>query len=82
MEAFAAHKPVITVDDSGEVARIVEATGGGWISGPTAEEIAQSIGDCYARTDAQLRALADGGYRLSTSITWDLVIRNLVEGKI
>ncbi|MEA9559000.1 glycosyltransferase family 4 protein [Xanthomonas campestris] len=82
LEAFAAHKPVITVDDSGEVARIVEATGGGWISGPTAEEIAQSIGDCYARTDAQLRALADGGYRLSTSITWDLVIRNLVEGKI
>ncbi|CAD0306914.1 D-inositol-3-phosphate glycosyltransferase [Xanthomonas hortorum pv. taraxaci] len=82
LEAFAAHKPVITVDDSGEVGRIVKATGSGWVTGPTAEEIAQSIGDCYARTDAQLRSLADEGYRLSTSITWDRVIRELVEERI
>ncbi|MCL1558393.1 glycosyltransferase family 4 protein [Xanthomonas nasturtii] len=82
LEAFAAHKPVITVDDSGEVGRIVKATGSGWVTGPTAEEIAQSIGDCYARTGAQLRALADEGYRLSTSITWDRVIRELVEERI
>ncbi len=79
LESFAAHKPVITVEDSGEVGRIVQSTGSGWVTAPTPEEIAESLADCYARGPAQLRALAEEGYRLSTTITWDRVIRELVE---
>lgn len=82
LESFAAHKPVITVNDSGEVGRIVQATGSGWVSQPTPEAIAESLVDCYAKGAAQLRALAEEGYRMSTSITWDRVIRNLVESRL
>lgn len=82
LESFAAHKPVITVDDSGEVGRIVHATGGGWVSRPTPEAISESLVDCYARSPAELRSLAEEGYRLSSTITWDRVITNLVESRL
>ncbi|MGA6182665.1 MULTISPECIES: glycosyltransferase family 4 protein [Stenotrophomonas] len=82
LESFAAHKPVITVDDSGEVGRIVQATGSGWVTSPTPEAIAESLADCYARNATQLRALAEEGYRLSATITWERVISNLVESRL
>ena len=82
LESFAAHKPVITVDDSGEVGRIVESTGSGWVSAPTPEAIAASLTDCYRMDAHQLRALAEAGYRLSTTITWERVISQLVENRL
>lgn len=82
LESFAAHKPVITVDDSGEVGRIVRSTGSGWVTAPTPEAIAESLLDCYAKTPAQLRVLAEEGHRLSETITWDRVIRHLVESRL
>ncbi|CAE1138933.1 glycosyltransferase involved in cell wall biosynthesis [Xanthomonas campestris] len=82
LESFAAYKPVITVDDSGEVGRIVESTGSGWVTSPTPEAIAESLLDCYAKEPAQLRALAEAGQHMSTSITWDRVISNLVESRL
>lgn len=82
LESFAAHKPVITVDDSGEVGRIVSSTGSGWVTSPTPESIAKSLKDCYARTDEQLREMAEKGHELSESITWERVISRLVESRL
>lgn len=82
LEAFAAHKAVITVYDSGEVGRIVQHTGSGWVTSPTPEAIAGSLVDCYARNAEELRSLAEEGYRMSTSITWDRVINALVESRL
>ncbi len=82
LESFAAYKPVITVDDSGEVGRIVQSTGSGWVTRPTPEAIAESLVDCYTKQPAQLRALAEEGQRMSTSITWDRVISTLVESRL
>jgi len=82
LESFAAHKPVITVDDSGEVGRIVQSTGSGWVTAPTPEAIAESLVDCYRKDASQLRALAEEGYRLSETITWERVISKLVENRL
>lgn len=82
LESFGAHKPVITVDDSGEVGRLVQSTGSGWVTSPTPEAIAESLGDCYAKSGAQLRSLAEEGYRLSTTITWERVLSALVENRL
>lgn len=82
LESFAAHKPVISVHDSGEVGRIVQSTGSGWVTAPTPEAIAESLSDCYARNSSQLRAMAEEGHRLSKTITWERVIRNLVESRL
>ncbi|MFC3657815.1 glycosyltransferase family 4 protein [Xanthomonas hyacinthi] len=82
LESFAAHKPVITVDDSGEVGRIVQSTGSGWVTSPTPEAIAESLIACYSKQPAELRELADAGHQLSTTITWDRVIRNLLETRL
>lgn len=82
LESFAAHKPVITVDDSGEVGRIVQATGSGWVTMPTPEAIAESLGQCYAASGTQLRALAEEGFRMSETITWERVINQLVESRL
>lgn len=82
LESFAAQKPVITVDDSGEVGRIVRATNSGWVTESTPESIAESLLDCYAKSAAQLRALAEDGRRLSETINWERVIANLVEARL
>lgn len=82
LEAFAAHKPVITVDDSGEVCRIVQSTQGGWITEPTVAAIAESLRDVYRKGSRQLQDMAAEGYRMSLSITWDRVIGRLVEERL
>ncbi len=82
LESFAAHKPVITVDDSGEVGRIVQVTGSGWVTSPTPEAISESLVDCYSKSASELRSLAEEGYRLSSTITWERVISNLVESRL
>jgi len=82
LESFAALKPVISVDDSGEVGRIVKATGSGWVTSATPEAIAESLSDCYRQTSGQLRDLAGEGFRMSTTITWNNVIENLVENRL
>lgn len=82
LESFAAHKPVITVDDSGEVGRIVASTQSGWVTAATPEAIAVSLADCYAKSADQLREMAVKGHELSATITWERVISQLVESRL
>jgi glycosyltransferase involved in cell wall biosynthesis len=61
IEAFLAEKPVITCRDSGEAARIVEGTGGGWIVGPSPPAVAAAISAAYRASNAELAALGRAG---------------------
>ena len=78
IEAFLAEKPVITCIDSGEAARIVERTGGGWVVAPKAAAIAAALQDAYRRTDDQLTALGIRGASFARALSWRHVVDELV----
>jgi glycosyltransferase involved in cell wall biosynthesis len=78
VEGFQAKKPVITCGDSGEVARIVNATGSGWVVDPTPMRIGAILDRVAAMSPAELDARAAAGHDLSRSVSWDNVLNNLV----
>ena len=78
IEAFLAQKPVITCNDSGEVASIVNNTQSGFVVENQPEAIAESIKKIYTLSDSQLQALSQAGYEFARSITWKKVLEKLV----
>ena len=78
IEAFLAEKPVITCTDSGEVARIVERTGGGWVVDPKPAAIAVALQDAYRQNDDQLAALGRSGASFARTLSWQHVVDELV----
>lgn len=78
VEAFLAHKPVITCNDSGEVQLFVKDTGAGYISIPEASHIAENLYRIYAHSESELKEIAYPGYKLAKTITWDKVMDELV----
>ena len=78
LEAFLAHKPVVTTTDAGGPNEFVEDGVNGWVTAPTAAAVGAAIG----RLDedrARARAMGDAGYDRARRITWDGVIDKLVE---
>jgi len=82
IEAFHAQKPVITCIDSGEVERIVSSTGSGWVSEPEPRMVAESLNACFATSPADLKRMVGVGGELARSITWENVIKNLIEPRL
>ena len=78
IEAFLAEKPVITCSDSGEAARIVERTGGGWVVEPNPASIAVALQDVYRYQDDQLAALGRSGASFARALSWQHVVEQLV----
>lgn len=78
IEAFLAEKPVITCVDSGEAARIVKRTGGGWVVESNAAAIAAALQDAYRRTGDQLAALGRRGAYFAHTLSWRNVVDELV----
>lgn len=78
IEAFLAEKPVISCTDSGEAARIVNRTGGGWVVEPNAAAIAVALQDAYRRTDDQLTTLGRRGASFAHTLSWRHVVDQLV----
>jgi glycosyltransferase involved in cell wall biosynthesis len=78
IEAFLAEKPVITCRDSGEAARIVERTGGGWVVAPEPAAIAGALEDVYRATDEELAALGRVGAAFARQLSWRHVVDELV----
>ncbi len=78
IEAFLAEKPVITCTDSGEAARIVERTTGGWVVEPKPAAIAAALQDAYRQNDDQLAALGRSGASFARTLSWEHVIDELV----
>src|SRR5690606_17211306 len=79
LEAFAAHRPVVTASDSGGVLEFVEHE----VSGLVAEPTGEAIGEAMARlaADPALAArLGRAGYDRTRDISWDGVIDALTRG--
>ena len=77
LEAFLAHKPVITTGDSGGVIEFVKDGINGIICDPEPESIATAVNELSAdRTRAT--SYGDAGFERAQAITWDGVIEKLV----
>jgi glycosyltransferase involved in cell wall biosynthesis len=77
IEAFLAHKPVVTTTDAGGPNEFVQDRVTGLVCPPDAE----AIGAAIVRLDADRRraaAMGDAGYERARTITWDGVVERLV----
>jgi glycosyltransferase involved in cell wall biosynthesis len=78
LEAFLAHKPVITTTDAGGPLEFVDDGVTGLVTPPEVD----SLGAAMSRVaqDRRLaRSLGDAGYERARAITWDGVVERLVE---
>ena len=78
IEALLASKPVVTLEDSGEVARIVKSTGGGFIARPDSDELASHLERLLSLNANQLQEMTAEGHRFARSISWENVLNRLV----
>ena len=78
LEAFLAHKPVITATDAGGPLEFVEDGVNGFICAPAPEAIATAINPARRRP-RPAASLGLAGFERARSITWDGVIEKLVE---
>ena len=77
LEAFLAHKPVITTGDSGGVIEFVEDGVNGIICDPEPEAIATAVNELSADRN-RATSYGDAGFERARTITWDGVIEKLV----
>lgn len=78
IEAFLAHKPVITCRDSGEVYNIVTKTKSGFISDNNPKSISSILDKIYSLSTTQLKEISQNGYNFAKKIKWDNIIQKLV----
>ena len=77
LEAFLAHKPVVTASDSGGPLEFVQDGVNGFVCDPVPEALAAAIGRLAG--DAGLaRQLGDTGYERARMITWEGVVARLL----
>jgi glycosyltransferase involved in cell wall biosynthesis len=79
VEALLARKPVVTLANSGEVRRIVESTGAGFVAASGSEDIMELVNSVMTMSETQLAELAEAGHNFARGITWENVLNILVE---
>ena len=77
LEAFLAHKPIVTTNDAGGPLEFVVDGVNGFIAEPAADALAASIAR-LAGDHALARRLGDAGFERASLITWDGVVERLV----
>jgi glycosyltransferase involved in cell wall biosynthesis len=77
LEAFLAHKPVLTTDDAGGPLEFVVDQLNGLISAPEPDALAASIARVAADRGVAKR-LGDAGFERASQISWDGVVERLV----
>jgi glycosyltransferase involved in cell wall biosynthesis len=78
LEAFLAHKPVITTTDAGGPTEFVVDGENGWVCPPEPEALGAALAALTAdRPEAARRG--DRGYERARAITWEGVIDRLLE---
>jgi glycosyltransferase involved in cell wall biosynthesis len=77
LEAFLAHKPVVTTTDAGGPLEFVEDGVTGLVAEPTPESIGAAMAQ-LAADRARARRLGDAGYDRARAITWDGVVAKLM----
>ena len=78
LEAYLAHKPVVTAVDSGGTLAFVDDQVSGFVCEPTGEAFAAAFNALLAPSRA--RAMGDAGYERARQITWTGVVERLVDG--
>jgi glycosyltransferase involved in cell wall biosynthesis len=78
IEAMLARKPVLTLSDSGEVARIVESTQGGFVAKSQTDELITHLSTVMAMSDKDINERVDNAHAFAATITWDNVLDQLV----
>ncbi|AIY64603.1 glycosyltransferase family 4 protein [Pseudoalteromonas piratica] len=78
IEGFLAKKPVITVKDSGEVARIVSEVDGGWVTKPTSRAIANILDEVVNTPIEELETKVTNAHKYAKDVTWNNVLEKLV----
>ncbi len=77
LEAFLAHKPVITTTDAGGPLEFVEDDANGFVCLPESASVAAAINRC-AQDRALAARLGQAGFERARTVTWDGVITKLV----
>jgi glycosyltransferase involved in cell wall biosynthesis len=78
LEAFLAHKPVITANDAGGPLEFVEDGVNGAVCAPTPAAIAGAV-NAYAADHPRAASHGEAGYERARVITWDGVIERLLD---
>ena len=76
LEAFLAHKPVVTASDSGGPLAFIENNTTGIVCEPEQEALAAAINNIA--DESRAKSLGDAGYERARQITWNGVIEKLV----
>jgi glycosyltransferase involved in cell wall biosynthesis len=79
LEAFLAHKPVVTARDSGGPLEFVLDGVNGWVCDPEPGALADAFSR-LAADRATAIALGEAGFERARRVTWDGVIEKLVDG--
>jgi glycosyltransferase involved in cell wall biosynthesis len=79
LEAFLAHKPVVTTTDAGGPLEFVDDGINGFVTPPDAEALGAAIAT-LAADRGRARALGEAGFDRVRSITWDGVVDRLMAG--
>ena len=77
LEAFLAHKPVVTAHDSGGTLEFVEDGVNGRVCDPAPEPLAASFA-AFADAPRMAAGLGDAGFERARRVTWDGVVETLV----
>jgi glycosyltransferase involved in cell wall biosynthesis len=77
LEAFLAHKPVVTARDSGGTLEFVQDGVNGWVCDPRPDAVADAFGRLSANRSGAA-ALGEAGFERARLVTWDGVIEKLV----
>jgi glycosyltransferase involved in cell wall biosynthesis len=77
LEAFLAHKPVVTARDSGGTLEFVQDGVNGHVCDPSPDAVADAFSR-LAADRARAAALGEAGFERARQITWDGVIETLV----
>jgi glycosyltransferase involved in cell wall biosynthesis len=79
LEAFLAHKPVVTTTDAGGPLEFVDDGINGFVTPPDAEALGAALAT-LAADRGRARALGEAGFDRVRSITWDGVVDRLMAG--
>ena len=80
LEAFLARKPVVTASDAGGPLEFVEHDVSGLVCDPDPEAFAAAFNALGDKARARARALGEAGHARARTVTWDGVIKALVDG--
>lgn len=78
VEAMLAKKPLLTLADSGEVARLVRRTGGGFVAEPDTGQLPDYIRDLLERPPAAIEQMMGDAHAFARGISWQGVLDKLV----